>query len=311
MKVQHHWRCAIFIAVALMAGCAGQEVCRVPEVSVTELKLSHPDGRETRFSSYAPKLAGDFPLVVFSHGAFAAPDRYDVMLSAFATQGFLVIAPLHIDSEVLTQGDTPPAHALTWATRKADMQFAIQHADRLAATHKLARALPPSEGYLAAGHSYGAFVAQTLGGAVAIGEGVFKDDRLSGVIAFSPPGPIPGFIGTDAWDTLVVPQLVVTGTADVLPGFIEDWRAHAMAHERADNSEQWLWVGNDVDHYFGNVIGRLDREARPFKAAFDEAIEVAGAFAQQYQNEKSPNAHSLCVRALAPGETPAAVLTRR
>ena len=159
--------------------------------------------------------------------------------------------------------------------------------------------------YLVAGHSYGAFVAQVLAGAIAVGETASTDTRIAGIIAYSPPGPIAGFIADDAWDGLSVPQLLVTGTADVLPGFLDDWQLYTLAHQRAEAGEQWLWVGSDVDHYFGKLIGRLSNENSSQKDQFAEALGVTRQFALVHAGNPE------CATNMVPGKTTNATLTHR
>lgn len=161
------------------------------------------------------------------------------------------------------------------------------------------------DGYLVAGHSYGAFIAQVLAGATAIGEDVNVDRRIKGVIAYSPPGPLPGFIADDAWDGLSAPQLLITGTADVLPGFLDDWELHTLAYQRAEAGQQWLWVGKDVDHYFGKLIGRLSNDISPQKDQFAEALGVTRQFALVHAGNPE------CATNMVPGKTTNATLTHR
>jgi len=65
---------------------------------------------------------------------------------------------------------------------------------------------------------------------------------------------------------------VITGTADILPGFLDEWEMHTLPHQRAEAGQQWLWVGKDVDHYFGKLIGRLSNDASSQKDQFAEAL---------------------------------------
>jgi len=79
---------------------------------------------------------------------------------------------------------------------------------------------------------------------------------LLGVIASSPPGPIPQLFSEDRWSDIAVPMLVVIGTADVLPGFIDDWRLHLRSFEMATRGPAYALVFDNQDHYFGGAFGR-------------------------------------------------------
>jgi len=296
---------AASLLMLFVSACANSPDCDPLPVDVVTSELLHDDDRRSQVDIYAPRNGGPYPLVAFSHGAYSAPERYAVLLRAIAASGFVVVAPLHIDSELLTNGQEPPSHTDTWRTRKADLRLVAEAVPGIEAALAGVKTTAVDDGYLAAGHSYGAFVAQVLAGATAIGEDARVDRRIKGVIAYSPPGPLPGFIADDAWDGLAVPQLVVTGTADILPGFLDEWAMHTLPHQRAAAGQQWLWVGKDVDHYFGKLIGRLSNDISSQKDQFAEALAVTQQFALAHSER------SACTTKMVPAKTPLSTLTRR
>lgn len=242
-------------------------------------------------SVFHPEKPGRYPLVVFSHGAFAAPGRYAAMLEPLAGAGLIIIAPTHVDSEVFGAANRPP-HAMTWTTRNADMGLALQADvaldDRLAS---LGLAADRTRA-VAMGHSYGALIAQLLGGAVAIEpEGAAVDRRqanIAAVVAWSPPGPLPGLMTADGWRSLTAPTLTLTGTADVLPGFIDDWQAHRASFDHAPQGQRMLWVGEGVDHYFGGLFGRIRPADPAAQAMLDRALATTLAFIERHTGHPSP-----------------------
>lgn len=245
---------------------------------VLRIEVASPEGRIVPLTIYAPQTAGTYPLIAFSHGAFAAPDRYAAMLEPLAAAGFIVIAPMHIDSEDYPrlEGEPErPAHPVTWSTRNADFTLALdppQSVRELLEQHGLT--LDP-ERRIALGHSYGGLIAQLRGGARALEPDGSQIDRtdpaVDAVVAWSPPGVTPGLITAEGWASLVAPSLTITGTADVLPGFIDDWQAHKASYDNAPPGARALWVGEGIDHYFGGVFGRVkpvsEREQRLFERA--------------------------------------------
>ncbi len=301
----------ITLVPLLLLGCSDvpdEPACEVLSLTVVNSSFAvvGHDDRRVKIDVWAPSASGSYPLVVFSHGAFSAPERYDRLLREWAAAGFVVAAPLHIDSELI-QHDEPPTPQAVWSGRQTDMQLVSELSLFL-------RQLPNSvtlapDHLIAAGHSYGAFVAQAMVGARSEWVDADPSERsIAAVIALSPPGPIPGFIGTDAWRALKTPQLVLTGTADVLPGFIEDWQTHAVAHRENDGTDQWLWVGTDVDHYFGRIFGRLDREVEPQEAPFLDAQKTIIAFMADFAQAATATE---CRGPLVPYETEIAKLTKR
>ena len=293
------------LLMSFVSACANSSVCDPLPVDVVVGELLHDDDRRSQVDIYSPQSGGPYPLVAFSHGAFSAPERYAALLHAVAASGFVVVAPLHIDSELLTNGQEPPAHTDTWSTRKADLRLVAEAVPAIEAQMAGVKISAVDDGYLVAGHSYGALIAQVLVGATAIGEVASVDSRIDAVIAFSPPGPLPGFVADDAWDGLSVPQLVLTGTADVLPGFLDEWEMHTLPYQRAEAGQQWLWVGKDVDHYFGKLIGRLSDDISPQQEQFAEALAVTQQFALLHSERSS------CAAKLVPAKTPLSTLTHR
>src|SRR3546814_5870861 len=53
-----------------------------------------------RLLIHHPRNAKAGRLVVFSHGALAEPQVYDLILSHWASHGFVVVSPLHDDSVI-------------------------------------------------------------------------------------------------------------------------------------------------------------------------------------------------------------------
>ncbi|MEQ8410829.1 MAG: hypothetical protein RIC51_10300 [Erythrobacter sp.] len=250
------------------------------------------DGRMVPLTVFAPAEPGAYPLVGFSHGAFATPGRYEAMLEPLAAAGFVVIAPMHVDSEEYPrrEGEAErPSHPVTWAGRTADMELALDPDAALrAALSERGLTLDPGK-IIALGHSYGALIAQLYGGARAIEpDGTSIERRmpeLDAVVAFSPPGPMPGLMAKEGWASLSAPALTISGTADVLPGFIDDWRAHLASHEEAPEGARALWVGEGIDHYFGGSFGRPGEVGADEARLFARALERTLSFIQRHVHD--------------------------
>ncbi len=211
-------------------------------------------------------------LILFSHGAASAPWKYTPLLQPWAAAGFTIYAPLHVDST------DHPDHATftamqSWPTRLLDLRALsdfVHHAP-----------------YVAAGHSYGALVALTLGGATpAAPPGVaapLRDRNARAVVAFSPPGPTPGLITSSGYATLAVPALIETGDKDI-PALVPhgDWRVHLAAFDAAPGPDVYGLVLPGVDHYFGNIICRPDRPDAPQAPQFARAVAISTLFLRAY-----------------------------
>lgn len=209
----------------------------------------------------------------FSHGANSEAAKYDPLGAALAEGGVDVLMVTHEDSPGHPGGGRVE-RAAGYAGRVADMRAALGWQ---------AAALPGLP-LLAAGHSYGALVAQVMGGAqvaMAADGGPLPFPGLRATLAWSPPGPFPGLVEPAGWAAMRVPAWIATGTADALPPMMPDWRAHRASFENATVRPRLLWVGDGVDHYFGNMIGRPERAGDTRQAALFEASAASAlAFAR-------------------------------
>ena len=238
-------------------------VLEAPELANAELNLR---------IWYPEAFDRDIPVVIFSHGNWSDREKYDRLLSHWSSHGYTVIATTHLDGRSMARGIF---NSLRYGqlglidARVQDIQFLI---DRLSMIEsKLQNAVGSTlsfqkERLVIAGHSFGAFTAQQFAGAIASDEEQVSrasDDRVAGVIAISPPGPMFDVIREKSWENMRGPVLVTTGTWDSNPQFWPDWRAHLMSFETSQPGEQYALVVQGADHYLGNLICRPEREAEP------------------------------------------------
>lgn len=258
---------SLFAAMLLcltLVGLTFPGLARAEGVALTRqwVQVSSADGRISDVELTYPASRGDkLGVVLFSHGAFATPQRYADLLGHWAQQGFVIVAPRHIDSEEHPQREQykPTDHL---PTRIADMS-ALAQADLAALAPALKGRL--IEGRIAAtGHSFGALIAQAMAGATplaAAGEDVpvpiqARQHNVVVVVALSPPPTFANFLNPAAWESVRVPALTQTGTSDVSPGFADFWHQHRAAHDFAAPGNKTLLVYTDVDHYMNGTLGR-------------------------------------------------------
>ncbi len=263
-----------------LALAAGLAMAAVPALALDAIAsadtvLTAPDGREVPMRVTWPRgNKRRLPLLVLSHGANGTLGGL-TLLQRSLTRGRIVIAPRHPDSED-NPGLAQVDRTKLFGQRVADMKLVL---DQLAGVERLSQCRVDRTRIAAGGHSFGALIAQALGGAkVGAPAQDWHDARITRVIAFSPPGPIPGYAEPAGWAAMIVPQFVQTGTADVVPMMAPQWQAHMASFDAATVPGSALWVGNGVDHYFGNRIQRLSRVAPDQGAGFRRAVDLADAF---------------------------------
>jgi dienelactone hydrolase len=137
-----------------------------PVVSVAPVNLSAP-GRtvplEVRVS--APTTGTDLPIILFSHGNGWSLDGYAPLVNFWASRGFVVIQPTHLDSRRTGIPLDDPRFSRIWLDRVEDLKHILDQLDTIEAS------VPGLGGRLdrtriaAAGHSWGGQTVQMLLGA--------------------------------------------------------------------------------------------------------------------------------------------------
>lgn len=246
------FRRILFAGTLLLA--PGASLLAAPTVTVP-LQVSAE--RATTMDIWEPaKVRG---VVLFSSGHGAWPERYDRLLQTWSDAGFVVLAPLHVDSMKYPERDRFTLQQ-SLGERFADMKAASSYA----AAHW------PGVPVAAGGHSLGTLISTVLGGALA-NLGPLRDPSVVAVVGFSSPGRIPGLIGPDSYASLAVPLLLVTGDKDVVPGFVSNPADHLYPVETAAAGDKIAVVLPGGDH---NLIGG---EAGPL---FERAQQLGTAFLQ-------------------------------
>ncbi len=210
-------------------------------VSVKPLVLSAPGrGEDLHVRVSAPAIGYELPLLVFSHGFGWSLDSYAPLVDFWATHGFVVIQPTHLDSRTLNLPPDDPRTPLIWRFRVEDMKRILDQLDLLEAS------VPGLSGRLdrsriaAAGHSWGGQTASMLLGARVKGsEGRTEEDMSDSRIKAGVLLATPGLGGADLtpfaaenfpfmhpnFVDMTTPTLVVAGDRDQSPLSVRgpDW----------------------------------------------------------------------------------------
>ncbi|AYV49522.1 alpha/beta hydrolase [Caulobacter flavus] len=217
--------------LAFAAAPALASAATATSTTTTTLKVGDRDVELTILRPEAPK-----GIIIFSHGAGGWPAPYTALFDLWTKAGFMIVAPLHVDSQKHPKRADYDLRA-AFPLRLADLAAATDYAE------KAAPGLPMAS----AGHSYGSLMSLIRAGAM---EGMIpaQDPRTKAALCFSSPGVIKGLVGPTSYQGVKKPMMMITGDQDVLPGMIADWREHLYPFETSPAGEKYLWVGKGVGH---------------------------------------------------------------
>ena len=238
-----------------------------------------------------------YPLIVFSHGHALDNKSYQNLTDYWVARGYFVVAPLHLDSG----GDLKAVSLISkkfgndWiaASRLLDLNAVINQIDVIVESLSDFNGEVSTNKVIAAGHSYGALSCQQLAGAKLEqhGESIYpipaslSDARVVAVVAVSPPGLMKGHISEATWQGFNMPQLVITGPNDFFPQIWPNYEDHFISYLTADKGNNYLLTLDQMDHYLGNLIGRLERDEPPQTLALKNIQEVSMSFIRHYLSQ--------------------------
>ena len=238
-----------------------------------------------------------YPLIVFSHGHALDNKSYQNLTDYWVARGYFVVAPLHLDSG----GDLKAVSLISkkfgndWiaASRLLDLNAVINQIDVIVESLSDFNGEVSTDKVIAAGHSYGALSSQQLAGAKLEqhGESIYpipaslSDSRVVAVVAVSPPGLMKGHISEATWQGFNMPQLVITGPNDFFPHIWPNYEDHFVSYLTADKGDNYLLTLDQMDHYLGNLIGRLERDEPPQTLALKNIQEVSMSFIRYYLSQ--------------------------
>lgn len=286
---QHHIRALVGFLLCLLGNAIVYAAGGKHDATVNELFAGE---RAIPVWQWQPQQQPARGVILFSHGALSAPWKYEPLLQQWLEAGYEVRAALHVDSTDHPRSGDFPGMA-SWRARIEDMRA-------------LSKDLGDST-YIAAGHSYGALTALSLGGAEASVpkgmSGPLADPKATLVLAFSPPPAIPGLISKEGYSALARPALIQTGTRDIPMASEDGWEPHLDAYDAAaSNGDRYALVLEGVDHYFGGAICRPElpgpkqlvelesagKLSLQMIAAYAEGSDSAQAILQNALNEALP-----------------------
>jgi fermentation-respiration switch protein FrsA (DUF1100 family) len=233
-----------------------------------------------------------FPVVIFSHGGRCSRDRYTDFAEHWASHGYIVIQPAHMDSSSIPPPDIRGMEMMNESvrTRRLDMRFILDEFE------EIQKLVPEIDGRLdaervaASGHSLGGGTAMAVTGVVMEdrrGGAPFgvNDERFDALLLITNPGNSP-MMPEDPWRMASLPTFVATGTNDYssLIRHIKKSESIFKFPDGAAFSEtpnHYLFI-DDMNHYLGGLICKELEDDEPDYEAAELINGVSTAFLDAY-----------------------------
>jgi hypothetical protein len=279
------WFVSLLLTFILVAGCAGNQVSEddvkaayrpnFGPLSVAveyRAELDFPELEKSLSMRVAyPEQPGSYPLIIFSHGNGCLQDLYAGFADHWASWGYVVIQPVHMDSRELgftMKGATLEKMNSVVTSRLADVRFIIDSLDQLEQQVPDLAGQIDRQRLVMAGHSMGAGTAMMLNGIRMVDprtDGVMEtdEDRFSALIIISEPSN-NRMMPNDPWRMATVPTFIATGSEDYSMAGTRDGRKSRNAYqlptdaEYPDQPHYYLYM-DGMDHYLGGLICRSDK----------------------------------------------------
>ena len=227
-----------------------------------ELRVSMPIG------------GSNLPIVLLSHGHgksnfLSSLKGCQPLADFWASNGFVVIQPTHLNSSTLGLNVNNPAEPLFWRSRVHDMKRILDGLDELEAAIPQLKGRWDRNRIAAAGYSLGGHTVSLMLGMTIIDQNNenidgLSDSRIKAGVLLAAPGngadmtPAAAkqfpFLSRNSFTNMKTQALIVNGDKDVNPNFTlrSDWRADAYKLSPGPKSLLTVFGG---EHSLGGISG--------------------------------------------------------
>lgn len=253
------------------------------------------------------------PIVLWSHGFGGNRDGAAFISRYVASHGYIVVHMTHVgtDSGLWEGKDGHPWDILkkhkvkreTTLNRFADVPFTLDRLKIWAKDNPESGKYMDFENIGICGHSFGALTTQVMAGMLFPDQDddltKFGDDRFKAGILYSPVtishlGPDEAFdasasdsVTYNAYNTIDIPLMHMTGTDDSSPINGEDYRHRLVVYEHTGHPEKYMLIKNGGDHMvYNGTRGKLSQNEK--RGVHESFIKVGSlAFWDAYlKNDK-------------------------
>ncbi len=242
-----------------------------------------------------PEAEGAFPVIVFSHGNGSKGDMYKGFTDYWASHGYVVIQPTHMDSTSLgfeTKTNLREFYTqmlIVTDTRRQDMSFVLDSLDLIQELVPDLKGKLDTSTLVAAGHSMGAATAMLVSGMKLVNpmngaEESSDENRFKVLLMISDPGTM-ALMPKDPWQGVSMPTLISTGTKDfsAVGGQKKSSFQFLVPESLKRSSAPHHYVLIDgADHYLGGLICRTDVPGPPQYEALTIAASTSTIFLNAY-----------------------------
>jgi predicted dienelactone hydrolase len=220
-------------------------------------------GKDVHVRIFYPNDAGNYPAIVFSHGAGGSQSCCDGLTRHWATYGYVTIQPTHDDSAVQRRNAGEENIRFTQAVRDALKKPALWEGRPLDISYVLdsLRSLENRVAGLAGkidadrigvgGHSMGSYTTEAIAGAIVDLPGHpgrnFADPRVKAVLCLSPQGPGQFGLNDHSFDQISLPYMGMTGSLDSL-GPVASPAWHKTPFDRSQPGDKYHLFIEGADH---------------------------------------------------------------
>lgn len=242
--------------------------------------------REVPVKIYFPKGdEGPWPMILFSHGAGGSREGYEYLGKHWASHGYFTVHLQHKGSdEAVWKGKENPLEGIRQCAmdirnaidRPMDVSFAIDVMEKLNREDSPFKGKIDMERIGAAGHSFGAYTTLAVAGQVfplPFGtKHTYRDPRVRAAIPMSAPVPRKKKKHAEAYGSIDIPCLHMTGTLDDSPVGDTSAKERRIPFDMIDGADQYLVTFTDGDHMIFSGRGRLF--GRKKEVLFQELIRM-------------------------------------